>query len=180
MQTDIQQAEPAWFEDLNIRLIRKNDLAALEWDGEFAHFRRLFSEAYQSAVLGRAVLWLAEIIEVDLIGQLFVQLNSGRPELADGGYRAYIYGFRIKPTYRGVGVGSRLLDAAESDLVQRGYKRVTLNVGRDNPDARRLYERRGYIVVAAEPGRWSYLDQHGRRREVNEPSWRMEKVLPHR
>ena len=76
MQTDIEQAEPAWFHDLNIRLVRKTDLPALEWGGEFAHFRRLFAEAYQSALLGRAVLWLAEIAEGELIGQLFVQLNS--------------------------------------------------------------------------------------------------------
>jgi ribosomal protein S18 acetylase RimI-like enzyme len=178
MQTNLEKTEPAWFHDLNIRLVRKSDLPALEWEGEFAHFRRLFAEAYQSAMLGRAVLWLAEIVDVELIGQLFVQLSSGRPELADGNFRAYIYGFRIKPAYRGHGVGTILLEAAEKDLVQRGYRRVTLNVARDNPDARRLYERSGYNVVAAEPGRWSYLDQYGKRQEVHEPSWRMEKVLP--
>ncbi len=177
MQTDIERTEPAWFHDLNFRQIRKSDLPSLEWEGEFSHFRRLFAEAYQSALLGRAVLWLAEIVEVELIGQLFVQLSSGRPELADGDYRAYIYGFRIKSAYRGHGVGTRLLTVAEDDLVKRGYSRVTLNVGRDNPDARRLYERSGYRVVAAEPGRWSYLDQYGRRRDVHEPSWRMEKAL---
>jgi len=177
MQTDIKQTEPTWFPNLNIRLIRKSDLPALEWEGEFSHFRRLFAEAYQSAMLGRAVLWLAEIEGLELIGQLFVQLSSGRPELADGSYRAYIYGFRIKPSYRGQGVGSRLLEVAEADLIERSYSRVTLNVGRDNPDARRLYERSGYKVVAAEPGRWFYLDQYGKRREVHEPSWRMEKTL---
>jgi ribosomal protein S18 acetylase RimI-like enzyme len=178
MQTDIQQTEPAWLNDLKFRHILKSDLPALEWDGEFTHFRRLFAEAYQSAQLGRAVLWLAEVEQFDLIGQLFVQLNSGRPELADGCHRAYVYGFRIKTAYRGHGVGSRFLEVVEADLLKRGYGRVTLNVGRDNSDARRLYERAGYQVVASEPGRWSYLDQDGQRREVHEPSWRMEKILP--
>jgi ribosomal protein S18 acetylase RimI-like enzyme len=177
MQKDIEKTEPTWLNDLNFRHIQKSDLPALEWDGEFSHFRRLFIEAYQSAMQGRAVLWLAEVVNMDLIGQVFVQLNSGRPELADGSFRAYVYGFRIKPAYRGYGVGSRFLDVVEADLIKRGYSRVTLNVGRDNPDARRLYERCGYQVVAAEPGRWSYLDQNGKRHEVHEPSWRMEKVL---
>ena len=177
MQTDIEQTKLAWLHELKYRHILKSDLPALEWDGEFAHFRRLFAEAYQSAQLGRAVLWMAEVVDFDLIGQLFVQLNSGRTELADGSYRAYVYGFRVKTAYRGYGVGSRFLEVVETDLIKRGYSRVTLNVGRDNPDARRLYERSGYRVVAAEPGRWSYLDQYGERREVYEPSWRMEKVL---
>jgi len=52
-----------------------------------------------------------------------------------------------------------------------------LNVSRDNLDARRLYERLGYRVVAGDPGRWSYLDEHGIRHDVNEPAWRMEKKL---
>jgi ribosomal protein S18 acetylase RimI-like enzyme len=177
MQKDIEKTEPTWLNDLNFRHILKSDLPALEWNGEFSHFRRLFIEAYQSAMQGRAVLWLAEVVNMDLIGQVFVQLNSGRPELADGSFRAYVYGFRIKSAYRGYGVGSRFLDVVEADLMKRGYSRVTLNVGRDNPDARRLYERCGYQVVAAEPGRWSYLDQYGKRHEVHEPSWRMEKVL---
>ena len=65
----------------------------------------------------------------------------------------------------------------ENDLLNRGYDIVTLNVGRDNPDARRLYERFGYNVVGDEPGRWSYLDHNGKRHYVHEPSWRMEKSL---
>ncbi len=65
----------------------------------------------------------------------------------------------------------------ETDLEARAFRLVTLNVGRQNPDARRFYERYGYRVVADEPGRWSYLDDMGKRQEVHEPAWRMEKVL---
>jgi ribosomal protein S18 acetylase RimI-like enzyme len=70
-----------------------------------------------------------------------------------------------------------MLQVAEADLLRRGFHKVVLNVNQDNFDARRLYEREGYCVVAEEQGRWSYLDQYGRRREVNEPAWRMEKEL---
>jgi len=169
---------PAWVSRIHIRRLVKSDLPALEWGGEFAHFRRLYAEIFQSASKGRAVLWVAELVGKDVIGQLFVQLNSARPELADGARRAYIYGFRIQPAYRGAGVGKSMLKIAEEDLVRRGFRWVTLNVGRDNPNAQRLYERCGYEVVAAEPGEWSYQDEQGQRHFVHEPAWRMEKRLP--
>jgi ribosomal protein S18 acetylase RimI-like enzyme len=104
-------------------------------------------------------------------------MESDRKELADGCSRAYFYSFRVRSPYQGVGIGTLLMQTAESDLRNRGYNRITLNVRRDNSDARRLYERFGYIVVADEPGRWSYLDHNGHRRHVHEPSWRMEKDL---
>lgn len=90
---------------------------------------------------------------------------------------AYIYGFRIQAAFRGRGLGSRVLQNVELDLAQRGFHRVTLNVAQDNFGARRLYERLGYRIVAPEPGIWSYLDEDGQRRHVNEPAWRMEKEI---
>jgi ribosomal protein S18 acetylase RimI-like enzyme len=168
---------PPWLSLVQVRRLTKADLPALEWNGEYARFRRLFAETYHSSVKGRAVLWVADLPGQGLIGQVFVQLNSARLELADGKTRAYIYAFRVRQAYRGVGLGTRLLQTAETDLIRRGYHWVTLNVGRDNPNARRLYERNGYRVVASEPGIWHYYDETGQRREVNEPAWRMEKKL---
>jgi ribosomal protein S18 acetylase RimI-like enzyme len=160
-----------------IRTATLEDLPALEWDGEFAHFRRLYNEVYQSSRRGDAVLWVVEAPGLGVVGQAFVQLRSARTELADGSTRAYLYGFRIQPAYRSQGIGTRLIQSVESDLAGRGFRWVVLNVSRVNLAARRLYERLGYRVIAAEPGRWSYVDQFGRRQEVNEPAWRMEKAL---
>lgn len=162
---------------VQIRQVTQGDLPALEWDGEFTRFRRLFAEAYRQAREKQAVLWIADLSEVGLIGQVFVQLNSQRKELADGSSRAYIYAFRVRAPYQGNGLGSHLLQYAETDLRRRGFIRATLNVNRDNESARRLYERMGYCIVAPEPGIWSYLDHNGKRRQVNEPAWRMEKNL---
>lgn len=164
-------------ERIKIRNLRRGDLPALEWEGEYIHFRRIFQSAFRSANEGASVLWIAELPGSGLVGQLFVQLYSSRPELADGNLRAYIYGFRIRPAYRGQGIGTRMMETAEEDLSRRGFSCVTLNVARDNPDARRLYERLGYRVVADEPGIWSYFDHEGIQHHVNEPSWRMEKPL---
>jgi ribosomal protein S18 acetylase RimI-like enzyme len=169
--------DPGWLSRLKVRQVTKQDLPALEWDGEYRHFRRLYHEIYNSACQGKAVLWVADLDPAGVIGQVFVQLDSARKELADGQKRAYIYGFRVRPLYRGQGVGGRMLETLEKDLLSRRFSLSTLNVGRQNPGARRFYERYGYQVVADEPGRWSYLDDKGERREVHEPAWRMEKLL---
>jgi ribosomal protein S18 acetylase RimI-like enzyme len=158
-----------------IRYASRQDLPALEWEGEFTHFRHVFSEAYRLKELGEVIMWVAELLEFGLIGQLFIQLYGPNQLQANGSRYAYIYGFRIRPIYRGNGIGTRLLQKAETDLVSRGFERIALNVARDNKPARHLYERLGYQVVAPEPGIWSYLDDQGRRRFVNEPAWRMEK-----
>jgi ribosomal protein S18 acetylase RimI-like enzyme len=164
-------------EQITIRQATQSDLPALEWDGEFIHFRRLYGEIYQSMCNGRAVMWVIELPGQGIVGQLFVQLFSSRSELADGRNRAYIYGFRIKPSYRRQGFGSQMMAVAEEDLRQRNFHWVTLNVARDNPQARRLYESLGYRVVASDPGKWSYFDHQGNQRNVLEPAWRMEKMI---
>jgi ribosomal protein S18 acetylase RimI-like enzyme len=164
-----------WLANVQIRTATQADLPALEWGGEFIYFRRLYHDVYQNACRGRAVIWLAEMPPTGLIGQVFVQLDSARKELADGVSRAYVYGFRVQSPFRSAGVGGRLLDTLEADLQKREFRWVTLNVGRQNLQARRFYERCGYRVIAAEPGIWSYLDHLGQRQEVHEPAWRMEK-----
>jgi ribosomal protein S18 acetylase RimI-like enzyme len=168
---------PASIEQVIIRQARQSDLPALEWEGEFIHFRRLYYDVFQQTQRGEALMWLAELAGIGLVGQLFVQLDSQRREMADGRTRAYMHAFRVRPQYRAKGIGSLLLLNAEADLEKRGYRFICLNVGRENQGARRLYERYGYRVVAAEPGDWSYLDHHGVRQLVHEPAWRMEKDL---
>jgi ribosomal protein S18 acetylase RimI-like enzyme len=162
---------------LTIRHLVKEDLIALEWGGEYTHFRRLYAKAYERAQERKAVLWVAELGDSGVIGQIFVQLSSWKDRLAEGVSKAYIYSFRVHPAYRNLGIGTRLLEAAEADLTRRRVEVASLNVARDNQAARRLYERRGYRVVRAEPGVWQYVDHQGDVRSVHEPAWRMEKSL---
>ena len=70
-----------------------------------------------------------------------------------------------------------MMEVVEDDLRKRGFQYVTLNVARDNPRAQQLYIRRGFRVVAPEPGVWSYQDEKGIWHRVEEPAWRMEKGL---
>jgi ribosomal protein S18 acetylase RimI-like enzyme len=166
-----------WVSQTVIRHVLQKDLRALEWGGQFTHFRRVYADAYQRSLTGLAVLWLAELQPYGIVGQVFIQLNCQRLELADGHERAYLYSFRIQPDFQSCGLGTRMVHVVEEDLQERGFKILTLNVAKDNPRAQALYERLGYIVVDQEPGVWSYTDHLGRRRRQVEPAWRMEKVL---
>ena len=166
-----------WMDEVVIRQVQEYDLPGLEWDGEFAHFRRIYQDAYRRALRGLSVLWVAELEGSGLLGQVFIQLQCDRPELCNGVDRAYLYGFRIRPAFRSAGLGTQILRTVETDLIDRGYRFLTLNVARDNLDAIRLYRRRGYAIVAPEPGRWQYIDDNGRLIDVHEPAWRMEKIL---
>lgn len=177
-------AAPAlWLNQVKIRLLREVELPALEWEGEYKHFRRIYADAYERVKAGRSLIWVADYPGPDrtdgknIIGQIFVQLICDRPELADGSQRGYIYAFRVRPAYRSGGLGTRMLTIAENDLYRRGFHTVTLNVAQDNLKALRLYKRLGYHVTAPDPGRWSYPDEIGMWHQVEEPAWRMEKFL---
>lgn len=163
---------------VRIRRLQAADLPALEWEGAYIHFRRVYARAYERAERGQAALWVVAEEGGRLIGQVFVLLLSqADPLLADGRQRAFIHSFRVRPESRRAGLGSRLLHFAETDLIQRGFTTVCLNVARENESAIRLYERRGYRRLHSISGDWIYEDHLGVERQVHEPGWRMGKSL---
>jgi ribosomal protein S18 acetylase RimI-like enzyme len=164
-------------DDPVIRRAKFRDLTAMEWGGEFVHFRRLYRDIYQSSIKGNSILWLAETSTAGIVGQLFVQLRSMRIDLADGYNRAYIFGFRVKKNFQKRGVGSIILEASEADLRTNGYHYVTLNVSKTNIDALKFYQHRGYVVIGKDPGIWSYYNHLGEFKRVNDPGWCLEKQL---
>ncbi len=163
-------------EKIQIRALKQAELPKLEWEGEYIHFRPMFERAYRRTESGEALIWVAAF-EQKLMGQVFVQLRSGRNEWIDGHTRAYLYAVRVRPEYRNLSLGSRLMYVAENDLIWRGYRFATLNVARENSGGIRFYERLGYKIMGEEEGRWSYTDHLGQTHLVHEPAWRMEKEL---
>lgn len=55
---------------------------------------------------------------------------------------------------RGHGVGTLLLDAVCAEASERGYASVRLDVIANNPRARALYERQGFVAVKTERLGW--------------------------
>jgi ribosomal-protein-alanine N-acetyltransferase len=60
---------------------------------------------------------------------------------------AYIQTIGVIPEVQGTGVGGRLLTALLEEAVRRGEELVTLEVRADNPRARSVYERFGFLPV---------------------------------
>ncbi len=159
------------------RSLKKDDLPALEWNGEYTHFRRVYADVYRRMTSGKLAAWVVDLPNTGIAGQVFVQYTCDHPELADGFTRAYLYSIRVKPQFRNMGLGSQLIRFAEEDLISKGYLYATLNVAKDNLRAQRLYVRLGYKVIAHEPGIWSYPDEKGIWHRVVQPAWRMIKPL---
>lgn len=153
----------------------RSDLPKLEWHGEYTHFRRVYRNTFDEQRAGRRLMLIADVNQYP-IGQVFIQLENS-DSWWQGVKRSYLYSLRVMDVFQRQGIGTALLQEAERILVERGYGVVGIAAARDNPGARRLYERLGYGVVAEDAGRWHYVDHEGRTRHVAEPCWILEKWL---
>ncbi len=158
------------------RVAERDDLPKLEWYGQYLHFRRLFQRTFEEQIAGRRLMLLADVNGWP-IGQLFVQLESYDNLFMDMRKRAYFYSLRVMEVFQHKGIGTALIREAESILNERRYDSVSIAAAKDNPGARRLYERLGFRVFAEDTGRWHYIDHEGRTRYVTEPCWILEKQL---
>ena len=157
--------------DLTFRLARESDLLKLEWMGEYAHFRRVLRRTFEEQQNGERFMLVADFNDFP-IGQIF---------LLPGGIRTfnhgYLYSLRVMQPFQGLGIGTALILQAEGMLHDQKLGYAMISVGKDNPDARRLYQKLNYTVYAEDEGRWTYHDQHGRAVTVRESCWMMEKKL---
>lgn len=161
---------------LRIREASEEDLPALEWDGEFTRFRRLYKDAMREAKKGRRIILVAEIGN-DVIGQLFVNFHSTWRNRFLGKRTGYLHSFRVKPAFRSRGIGRSLIATAESMLKQRGYNRSVISVAQSNEAALKLYQDLGYQVYRKDPGQWSFMDHRNQVHHISEPAFILQKNL---
>jgi ribosomal protein S18 acetylase RimI-like enzyme len=101
------------------------------------------------------------------VGHLFVEWDGTRREAVRSAMPdcpPNLSDIAVHPARQSRGIGSRLMEAAESLAARRGYERVGLSVALDNVRARALYERRGYVDAGLGPHQagYRYLDRTGR------------------
>lgn len=159
-----------------IRPIRETELPALEWDGAYTRYRKVFQQTYEDAVRGQRIMLIA-VVSAQIVGQVFIQLSSTERRYADGYSRGYLYSLRVRPDWQAHGIGTRLVKAAEASLRARGFNTAVIAAGKENPRARQLYERLGYRTFADDPGVWYFQDVNGVQQSVSEPCWVMQKRL---
>lgn len=161
---------------LALRQLVKDDLKKLEWYGQYRHFRHIFQRSYREQLKGKRYLLVADCAAFP-VGRLFIRFNSSNPLIADGDRRAYLYSFQVMEMFRGKGIGTRLIQQAETILKQNHYQEASIAVAKDNAGALRLYRRHQYHVFGEDEGRWRYMDHRGRLRQVHEPCWLLAKRL---
>ncbi len=160
-----------------IRPMIEADLPALEWDGEYLHFRLMYRGHYQHSLWGNTRLWVAEAEDGEIVGQIFLMLLSRNDENADGVSRALIYSFRVKEKVRDIGLGGFMLGYVEAYALEQGLTHLRLNVEKTNEAARRFYERHGFYVYGSDPGEWEFRDHEGNWQQRVEPAWKMIKAI---
>lgn len=138
---------------LTIRDLTRQDLPACAWSGS----------ARDLAQLGKT-LDRAERGEVDY---LTVCPPSGLP-VALGGIdytltpgAGTLWQLAVHGALHSCGIGTLLIDAAEQRIRARGLHRAELAVEEDNPRARALYERLGYLVYGRQPEFWDVETEEG-------------------
>ena len=169
-------AEPESLSTVTIRQGCQADLPALEWEGEFCHFRQVYRRAMDETLRGLRAILVAEA-EGRLVGQLFIQFRGTDISGGPRGRYGYLHAFRVRPAYRNRGIGTRLVTEAESILCKRGCTKALIAVALENQPALSLYQRLGYAVTGRDRGEWSYVDHQGRVCHVHEPSYVLEKSL---
>jgi ribosomal protein S18 acetylase RimI-like enzyme len=162
--------------DFCIREAMETDLPALEWEGEYERFRLVYHRAMKEAKKGRQVLLIADFCGI-VVGQIFILLNTVNADPRPQPYTGYLYSFRVKSDYRNRGIGTSLIENAETVLLERSFRRVLIGVAKENQDARRLYQRHGYEIIADDPGEWSFIDHNRQIQHVVEPTFIMEKIF---
>lgn len=88
---------------------------------------------------------LVALRDRDLLGNLVLLMRAGSDT-------ARIYSVVVAPTARGLGIGDRLVEAAERVARDAGRRSMTLEVRADNVAARALYAKRGYVETRMLPG----------------------------
>jgi GNAT superfamily N-acetyltransferase len=161
---------------IHIRQATAEDVALLEWKGQFWQYRAIFEHAFAEQTAGRRLMLVADHSGYP-VGRLFVQLSLANPLYSDGTTRGYLYSLQVMDRLQGQGLGSRLIAAAEDALRARHFHWATIAAATDNPRARRLYERLGYTHFHDEPGLWSYTDPDNVTHSVVEPCWVFQKCL---
>ena len=83
---------------------------------------------------------------------------------------AHVEDLFVMPDLRSRGIGTRILAHGECLAVERGFTQIGLAVGIDNPRARALYERLGYVDTGFGVFKigGTYTDIHDKQREWRE------------
>jgi GNAT superfamily N-acetyltransferase len=154
-----------------IRPCTEGDLENLEWFGMFTAHREIIREAFRRHRTGENPMLVLDLGGFT-VGQTWIDLAKKRARST-----GVIWALRVFPFFQGMGLGTRLLDAAEGIIRGAGRAVAEIGVERTNEGARRLYERRGYSLAGEEREEYSYEQPDGVRVEAVSDTLLFHKML---
>jgi GNAT superfamily N-acetyltransferase len=159
--------------EVTIRPSTGRDLPHLEWYGLYTPHRPIIDEAFERQQRGEVLMLLA-IANGFPVGQAWIDFTARADESPAV---ALLWAVRVYPFLQGMGIGARLLAAAERAARAHGAAFAEIGVERDNPGARRLYERAGYRVHGERVDEFGYPGWDGREVRVVVDQWMLRKDL---
>lgn len=106
---------------------------------------RISRSSFRKFLAGRSAATLVDSVHGYLRGYALVLFRRSSAI-------ARLYSFAVPPAYRRRGVGKRLLAAAVATARERRAGALRLEIRLDNPSARLLYERAGFVAIGTAPG----------------------------
>jgi ribosomal protein S18 acetylase RimI-like enzyme len=131
---------------LTIRDLTPEDLPACAWSGSATHL------AHVAKALERAKRGGVDHLAICPPSNLPVATGGIDYQVSPGA--GTLFQFGVHPALQSCGIGTLLIHTAEQRIRARGLHRAELGVGENNPRARALYERLGYIAYGRMPAAW--------------------------
>jgi ribosomal protein S18 acetylase RimI-like enzyme len=148
----------------NIRRMLPDDVEpladALGWPSRGVRAR------WEDAERGRREMFVSEH-EGRVAGSVSINVHDHLPE------HLHLFALDVSPALQRRGIGTALITAVENEAKERGFRGVWLAVAVENTNARRLYERLGYVADAELMTLRYSVPDGGGWRDVEEPSYRM-------
>ena len=145
------------------RAVQPNELAALTRALPFGS-RQKHAKRFALQV-DRTAIYLIAWLDYLPVGHVLMHLHGPTEEAVARNFAdcAALEDVFVHPDYRGSGIGSELVRAAETEIKQRGFLCIGFAVGVENLRARRFYKRLGYQEAMERPFlvSWEVIDSHG-------------------
>jgi GNAT superfamily N-acetyltransferase len=137
--TEEGRMRPAGADDIPALLDMMTDFYAESgYTLDRAHAERAFKALLGDPRLGR--IWIVQH-DADDVGYVVVTFVFG---MEYGGLMAVVDDFFVRAAHRDVGLGTAALAEVRGICSRLGVRAVSVEVGRDNPRARKVYSRTGF------------------------------------
>ena len=127
-----------------IRKMVEEDLPLIEWDGEYARYRKVYREVFRNQLIGLTTALIAESPDDGIVGQVFLTKKEPNPTFSPEDRYLFISSFRVKEPFRGRGLGTLMMKMAELIAQREGLPLLILNCARSNQAALTFYKDAGF------------------------------------